>query len=510
MGARKRNAHTERARLRTVGKISGPNDPERWSRRWLSTSRMTIQASGVLILATVTALLWNHWPDPVDPQVRLLLKSICRDQAVHCHDALVPVRRTVKPTRTIQAGEKILEMPRRLQTWDLDALRDPFVKNELLSARIGKSALLSAAFLAAHLARLLLQNAGLNPVMVEYLDVLPSYDDFAGFHPLLWSEQELTEILGEYTSTYEFVTAFQMSTEDEYAAFSTVSPSFATEVSRRDYQTARLIVMTRSVGIPRPTVIKTFNHAMVPVFDLWNHHAKPNVDFSYDNIKRALVVTAITAIPAGAEVINSYGQLTDSVLFAQYGFVNGDGSGWTQASLALWHKVNLNPKNIERGARGERAQKKQMLRYLQYDDGYESCVDPYQEEAWELKKLKFRYLFLIANLSPRWTVTMPPRDQESLPAAASNTPITLEPPEFDKRKLQFDSNAIYSTCRLISLTHHDYNGNATSMIQANLQKDSFVLPPSSQGTLEYRTHMCVARFVSEAKIMMSCPVLLDV
>lgn len=141
-----------------------------------------------------------------------------------------------------------------------------------------------------------------------------------------------------------------------------------------------------------------------------------------------------------------------------------------------------------------------MLRYLQYVDGYESCVEPRQEEAWELKKLKFRYLVLIANLSSRWTVSMPPRDQESLPAASSDTPITLEPPEFDKRKLQFDSNAVYSTCRLISLTHHDYNGNATSMIEANLQKDSFVLPPSSQGALEYRTLVCVERFVSEAKI----------
>lgn len=255
----------------------------------------------------------------------------------------MPVRRTVKPTRTIQAGEKILEMPRRLQIWDLDALRDPFVKNELLSARIGKSALASAAFLAAYLARLL-QNAGLNRLMVEYLDALPSYDDYASFHPLLWSEQELAEILGEYTSAYDFVKSFQMLIEDEYAAFSLVSPSFAAEVSRRDYQTARLYVMTRSFGIPRPTVIKTHNHAIVPVFDLFNHHAKPNVDFFYDSIKQALVVTAITAIPAGTEVINSYGQLTDTVLFAQYGFVNGDGSGWTQASLALWHKVNLNAK----------------------------------------------------------------------------------------------------------------------------------------------------------------------
>jgi hypothetical protein len=298
--------------------------------------------------------------------------------------------------------------------------------------------------------------------------------------------------------------------EEEYDMFSSASSQFATQISYESYQIARLNVMTRSFGtgeltdnaeaighLTLDTELAYYKeaagvdlsqgcHAMVPILDQYNHHAKPNIGFAYDTEKQSWIVTAIADIPSGSEIFDSYGKRTDSDLFAKYGFVNGDGSEYTQASLALWHE----------NSQANKLQLKQMLRYLQYDDGYESCVTKEQNEAWELKQLKFMHLLELANKPHRWVVRMPPRDNSALPGM--NKPMAIqELPAFDMRQLQFDGTALFATCRLITLTHYDYSGTAVELLRHNLHNDSFILP-NTRDSLEFRTLMCIARMAQTA------------
>jgi len=501
--------------------------------KFLGVKPVTLQATGILIIAMLMALLWNHYESQhhhVDASVLHFLEHFC--SISFCHKGLVASRRTQQTVRVILQGQTVLKIPRQYTIFDLDALRDEWIQQELFSVEISSRHLDSAAFLAAYLARLLKQlfdpssnmtygdyRVTGDPILREYLSILPrSVKDF-DFHPVFWSEQDL-EMLGLHSLTYDHVRTQRTRIRDEYDAFSSVSQKFASQISLPDYQIARLLVMTRSFGtgplqpneavgyVPLEDEIVSYQkyagvdlsngcHAMVPVLDLYDHHAKPNVAFAYDSEKRAFVVNAIAAIPSGREIFDSYGKRTDSDLFAKYGFINGDGSEFTDASLALWH--SLDPKEHN----DQKKLLKQMLRYLQYDDGYESCVlqrgdaDEEANKAWVLKELKYEYLVFSAHDSSRWVVRMPPRDRLSVPAMSSNIPITLHPPEIDMRSLQFDGRHIFSTCRLISLTHKDYNGTAAKLLQKNMNNASYYLPPT-RDALEFRTLMCVARMAQTA------------
>lgn len=493
-------------------------------------SHATLQACAVLTVAIIIGILWNWFDESVDPDVHRFLKQICNaaDDSVFCHPALMPSRRTQRATRKIKRGEVVLVVPRHLQLWDLDALRDPFVRKELLGARINNGEPLpNAAFLAAHLARerqkAIHQNSDLHPILFNYLiKVLPSYDDYAAFHPILWTEQELVTSLGHYSSTFSHVMMFRRLLHEEYDAFTRASTAFSNLVDRSDYLTARLHVLTRSFGTgplpvtgsespsqPSSSEIEMYktvgglsleqgSHAMVPVLDLFDHHASPNVGFSYSADREGFVISAVSNIAPGFEVMDTYGKRTDSDLFARYGFVNGDGSEWTQASLALWHSVQASE-----SSRGLEREKPQILRYLQYDDGYRSCVGQNDDEdAWTFKKWKFAYLLSIAGKESFWIAHMSPRDKNSKPGRSTNEPITLNPPPdvHMERNLQFNGTTLFGTCRLLSLTHFDYNGNATELLKDALDRESSVagvLPPTNDA-LEYRTQMCVARIASTA------------
>jgi hypothetical protein len=151
-------------------------------------SKNTILASAVLAIAIATSLLFNHF-DPVDPKVKTFFRNICNDPQVYCHPGLVPSRRTHTTRQIIVSGIRVLELPRRLQIWDVDALRDAFIQRELFSMK-GRI-FSSAAFLAAYLARQFQNASSLEPLLAEWLGILPQHDDFRKFHPVLWTDDEL-------------------------------------------------------------------------------------------------------------------------------------------------------------------------------------------------------------------------------------------------------------------------------------------------------------------------------
>jgi hypothetical protein len=211
----------------------------------------------------------------------------------------------------------------------------------------------------------------------------------------------------------------------------------------------------------------------------------------------------------------------------------------SQANLATWHRLldmdlgqqfsylpfSRNQELSEGLHKALDKQKQAVSRYL-FDDGYDECINEDTEdsghppEAYELKRLKIQHLARIANHARRWNLVLLPRAPESLPSRASNIPITYEPPKVTKKGAKFFHRREYqllsATCRLISLTHKDYNGNAVAVLKENLYNNSFlpeIQVKESDGldspghALEFRTHFCLARLASEALSRYETPII---
>mmetsp|Transcript_36008 Transcript_36008/g.52558 ORF Transcript_36008/g.52558 Transcript_36008/m.52558 type:complete len:752 (-) Transcript_36008:233-2488(-) len=543
--------------------------------------------------------------DPILQKAHTFLSNfICQaHQNGHCHPSLqsIPQRRThmvsgAKPS--INSGEDVLILPRRYQIWDLDAMREPmFIQKELFGARHEKTnrTIDSGAFLAAYLVRRYRLARGIweeeeegmsrtnneegNNIMLDdedemlpFFDILPTYQNLSSYHPILWTEDVRTKLLGKHTVSYDLVKAYGDMIESEYDAFATQSTIFASRTTKEEYTTMRINVMSRSFG-PGPPGLeeeislagdkKSLNEelehyithagvdlskgcrAMSPILDMYDHHAKPNVEWRYRSDQRAFVVKANRGgIKPNHDVMVSYGKYTDSHLFAKFGFVNGDGSGHTEAKIAVYHQLfdvglgqqfSYLPNEGISKTTGEiidpsikRLRIKDMMRYLQYDDGYDKCIGaprytssssgedgdnddnnrskgPTEHElAPELKMLKLKYLVRYADDRSIWTLTMPPRNDTSKPAATPQIPIVTSPPKFDTRgggNFKFDASKVIATCRLIVLTHTDFGGNAIEMLSDALKKNAEnnndekpFLVGRDTDELEYRALSCLIRF----------------
>jgi len=516
--------------------------------------------------------------------------------SAYCHPLLKPepARRTHSVAKTasndtIKNGDIIMVLPRHLLIWDLDAMRDPFVADQLLEARHGETGnpLDSGAFLASYLVRLKLKAGGLwsneddhydtgtvnigdqdqyQEKRMAFLNMLPSYQTLQKTHPTLWSDNELATLFGRLTPTFALVRGYKNMMNSEFDAFCAASDAFNDNVDREDYVTMRIHVMSRSFG-PGLSDAESWleeemsgvhhtlelqdeldfyqskagvdltrgTRAMSPILDMWDHHAVPNVQWRYRKGDRAFVITAantatseegigIGGIPSGQDIMVSYGTYTDTHLFAKFGFVNGDGSEHTEASVAIMHPMleigtgfqfsyliateqvveNKIIRKMVASPRDHESQKRTMLNYLRYDDGYEECVTKESNpEGYQLKLLKLLHLEKIANRSDRWTVKIKPRDLDSNPSASSDIPILMDQaPKFDPSKVKFDGSRVISTCRLVALTTADYDGKAIDVLTKGLLENSngdhdFMVDRQSSA-LEYRALTCLARLTTGA------------
>jgi hypothetical protein len=335
---------------------------------------------------------------------------------------------------------------------------------------------------------------------------------------MLSSDEELKEALGGHSLAFATVMSYRDMIISEYKSLAEVSGDvFAKLVTKEDYETARISVISRSFN-PGATAPKDeldeqelgfykshgleFTEgcqAMVPILDMLNHHPKANVGYSYDTKKRSFVIDAKVSIPSGWEIFDSYGKFTDSHLFAKFGFVNGDGSGWTQASLAIFHRLldmgtekefshlPMNDGSVDMIAKYQR---KNLLRYLQYDDGYTDCIQGPESDPdeFELKILKLEYLVQIANERKHWIINVPPRAPKSRPVESSEIIITESVPKIDPRNMKINFSKLIETCRIISLVDSDYNGKARELLKNNLGNSTFVLQKDEENqSLEYRS-----------------------
>ncbi|VEU41440.1 unnamed protein product [Pseudo-nitzschia multistriata] len=140
------------------------------------------------------------------------------------------------------------------------------------------------------------------------------------------------------------------------------------------------------------------------------------------------------------------------------------------------------------------AQKYQIITYLQQDDGYSECVTDGDLLALRFKRLKRKALLSIVNRYEDWVVSFPALDR----SMNSN----------GKLQISVDSGVsqIISTCRLLALSHHDYDGDAHDVLEAAVQEmesnhdkdthDKGLLLKSGSDGLEYRALVWVWRLAA--------------
>ena len=264
--------------------------------------------------------------DPPDSRIAALVSHAC--QEMYCHKSLKVVGRTLRATAPIEVGEKLYEIPRSMQIWDLDAYRDPFVRKHLFKAshkisgnRMGTEAFLTA-YLALEIKKAELNPSNFDPLRLLYFDSLPTYEEFQAYHPLLADKNVVGEILGPRSMGHSILQGYRNMVRSEYNGFIAASSEFANTISPNEYARARLAVLTRAlnVGPPGPEEVmaaafvgdefrdqdlfldELYSYydlinvnlteaggqgciAMIPIADLFNHHPNNNIELQYKRMQ---------------------------------------------------------------------------------------------------------------------------------------------------------------------------------------------------------------------------------
>lgn len=241
------------------------------------------------------------FPRPIDDESLPWWRKIMHRVAFDLRDGGIP------------AGELVMRLPRPLQIWDLDALRDKYIQKEFLGlvpnvdsgvddstgrkrpnvAAIHKDTgnpLDSGAFLAVYLIRLLdgsrserasrtADNDGqcINDdekcnllrqwndlgqhkqrlrELSKYLAVLPTVSDRLAespmnphSHPLYWPLYTTDSLFPRYTVTNDLIRYYRSMINSEYDALKLISADFEENVLYFDYLSMRINVLSRAFGV---------------------------------------------------------------------------------------------------------------------------------------------------------------------------------------------------------------------------------------------------------------------
>lgn len=153
-----------------------------------------------------------------------------------------------------------------------------------------------------------------------------------------------------------------------------------------------------------------------------------------------------------------------------------------EINIAIYHDIG-----DDEEAELTEKQKSDLMTYVSFDDGYAACLqsdsggdsDMFGVRA--LKKLKYDFLKRVANRRDFWVAEVPAR------AGAS--------------QLLEASENLRSMCRLLTLTHEDYEGRTKTVLQKAMDKEDFLenFSVKSQGNAhDYRTAVCLHRFTDAA------------
>jgi len=216
--------------------------------------------------------------------------------------------RDVCARRSISARKPVIEIPFNL-----------LITSELVlaSCEVSKQALAAGVVFnshQSHMALYLLQERGKMEASFwfPYLRTLPR--DYGHMYTHFGKEE--LELL-KNTSVEQHVIGRRNNILMDFRNVCAKLPDVHERYSEDDYVWAHTVVLSRVFSC----VIKGANtEALVPMADMLNHAAKPNTAWGYDEKKSVFSVLATTGIEVGADILDSYGQKDNMLLFTFYGF----------------------------------------------------------------------------------------------------------------------------------------------------------------------------------------------
>ncbi|KAK7954276.1 hypothetical protein PG996_015160 [Apiospora saccharicola] len=215
-------------------------------------------------------------------------------------------------TRSLKTGEAILNIP-------MQAVRSLHSISETVSSQL-PAGLSFHGVLAADLA------LDKSACFASWKKLLPTRADFAASMPFTWPE-ELQKLLPRGAS--DIVHGQHAKFKSQWGVVAEAFPSLA----RDEYMYFWLLVNTRTFYLETPEM-KAFpwddRLALLPIADLFNH-ADQGCHVTY-SAEEGYTITASRRYKAGEEVLVSYGDHSNDLLLAEYGFVMAENK-WDSVCL---------------------------------------------------------------------------------------------------------------------------------------------------------------------------------
>ena len=209
--------------------------------------------------------------------------------------------------------------------------------------------------------------------------------------------------------------------------------------------------------------------------------------------------------------------MSDSWIYAQYGFVNKERSTGRRVAtlLAPYHQLHKVDFFITEDDYDDKSTSQLLHKYLAFEDGYESCTNSsenddgqqqQQQQQYQLRiefqQMKLNALKKISNSLKSWLASVP----TTTTATATNTEDAIIPEYLDDGIVD-----VLSLCRMLATTHRDYNGQAIHYLRQVITTDNrgnnpihLLFPVSTDehttAALEYRTWHILERLATAVEV----------
>jgi len=239
------------------------------------------------------------------------------------------------------------------------------------------------------------------------------------------------------------------------------SKDFESKVSFEDFAWAAMIIRTRCFKNGSPHGI-----SVLPLMDFLNDKADANAHLN--RIELILQMISAKDIEAGEELLFTYGDLEDQKRLHDYGYVKTNGFESSLATLAPYHPPDFASAST------------QLMKYLNFGDGYQECpnIEERKTDDGIFQHVKFQLLSRISKDLKYWVVKIPPSYNGK------------------KKSLKVSKYAM-TMCRLLALTHRDYDGEAFSVLHTMSSNPKATTLSSDSDSLEYRANHVLERLATE-------------
>lgn len=152
----------------------------------------------------------------------------------------------------------------------------------------------------------------------NHYEVQPGVEDF----PVYFNEKERAYLTG--SPFLDYVDEENEDIRYDYTLIARDIPEFGEKYSLEDYKRSKMLVISRNFGV---TMHGTETNLQVPLADMFNTETPKNALWYYDDARNGFVMEAVEDVPAGGQLLDSYGKKCNYRFFLNYAFINLNKNG---------------------------------------------------------------------------------------------------------------------------------------------------------------------------------------